>query len=124
MAAQIRFGQIIWAEIADANGISKARPAVVVTATDQIKPDGLLEVVAITSRLSGPLPDDHVLLPWHSQGHPRTGLNRKSAAVCSWVAVISEKDVQSVAGVVPSPVMLDIIAKRLTLGPPSEESSS
>jgi hypothetical protein len=89
MAGQICFGQIIWAEIADANGIKKARPAIVVTSNDQITPTGLLEVVAISSRLSDPLPDDHVLLPWHAQGHPRTGLNRKSAAVCSWVAVIS-----------------------------------
>ncbi|MBI1831384.1 MAG: type II toxin-antitoxin system PemK/MazF family toxin [Planctomycetes bacterium] len=117
MAATIQLGQIVWAEIADANGIRKARPAVVVTATDQIVPGGDLEVVAITSRIPDPLPGDHVLLPWHGQGHPRTGLNRKSAAVCSWVAVIAAADVQSIAGVVPAAPLLEILAKRQSMPP-------
>lgn len=115
MAAPIRFGQIIWADIADANGMSKARPAVVVTASDQITPAGTLEVIAITSFLPDPLPGDHVLLPWHAQGHPRTGLNRKSAAVCSWVATISTGDVQSVAGIVPTAELAEIVSKRLAM---------
>ena len=118
MATQIRLGQIIWAEIADANGFRKARPAVVMTASDQISPSGLLELVAITSFLPDPLPDDHVLLPWHAQGHPRTGLNRKSAAVCSWVAVIPASAVEDVTGVVPGPLLLEIIAKRKAIEPP------
>jgi mRNA-degrading endonuclease toxin of MazEF toxin-antitoxin module len=83
MASQPRCGQIIWCDIADANGISKSRPAVIVTLDDQIAATGLLEVVAITSKVPDPLPNDHVLLPWHAQGHPRTGLDRKCAAVCS-----------------------------------------
>ena len=114
MPAPIRFGQIIWADIADANGISKAGPAVVVTATDQIVPTGTLEVVAVTSFVPDPLPDDHVLLPWHAQGHPRTGLNRTSAAVCTWIAVISMDNVQNVAGIVPSAELAEIISKRLS----------
>jgi hypothetical protein len=36
MAAQVKFGQIVWAEIADANGIRKSRPAIVVTTNDRI----------------------------------------------------------------------------------------
>ena len=111
MASPIRFGQIIWAEIADLNGIRKARPAVVITPDDEIKPSGPLEVIAITSFLPQPLPDDHVLLPWHAQRHPRTGLKRKCAAVCSWSAKITEKDVQSTVGLVPDPLMLEIMAK-------------
>jgi mRNA-degrading endonuclease toxin of MazEF toxin-antitoxin module len=95
-------GQIVWVDIADANGIYKARPAVVITPDEKITPDGLFEVVAVTSALTDPLPDDHVLLPWHAQGHPRTGLNRKCAAVCSWMAQVAAKDVQSVAGKVPT----------------------
>ncbi|MBI3823836.1 MAG: type II toxin-antitoxin system PemK/MazF family toxin [Planctomycetes bacterium] len=114
-APTIRLGQIVWAEIADANGIRKARPAVVVTATDQIVPGGDLEVVAITSRIPNPVPDDHVLLPWHANGHPRTGLNRRSAAVCSWVAVISTADVQSIAGLVPAAPLLEVISKRKSI---------
>ncbi len=31
MAAQVKFGQIVWAEIADANGVRKSRPVIVLT---------------------------------------------------------------------------------------------
>lgn len=118
MAAQVKFGQIVWAEIADANGIRKSRPAIVVTKNDRITPDGPLEVVAITSFLPDPLPDDHVLLPWHAQKHPRTGLNRKSAAVCGWQARIRASDIQSVAGSVPGAVLLEILSKISATPPP------
>jgi hypothetical protein len=111
MTAPAQFGQIVWAEIADANGHRKLRPAVIVTPTDQISASAPLEVVAVTSQLPTRLPDDHVLLPWHSRGHPRTGLNRKCAAVCSWLARIVPGDIQAVAGIVPGPVMLDIMSK-------------
>lgn len=66
MAAQVRCARIIWCEIADGNGVSKASPAVVITPDDKITPAGQIQVVAITSTLPSPLPDDHVLLPWHA----------------------------------------------------------
>jgi mRNA-degrading endonuclease toxin of MazEF toxin-antitoxin module len=103
-----RCGQIVWAELADANGVRKTRPVVIVTADERITSSGPLEVVAITSRLPQPLPDDYVLLPWHAQGHPRTGLNRKCAAVCTWLARIVPTDIQSAAGIVPGAILLDI----------------
>jgi hypothetical protein len=51
MTAPLKFGQIVWAEVADANGIRKPRPLVIVTPGDRITSSGPLEVVAITSRL-------------------------------------------------------------------------
>lgn len=102
MTPPVQFGQIVWADLADANGVRKARPAVVITPSDRITASGPLEVVAITSRLPQPLPGDHILLPWHARGHPRTRLNRKCAAVCSWLARIAPTDIQSVAGIVPA----------------------
>jgi hypothetical protein len=111
MAGPIQFGQIDWAELADANGIRKLRPPVVVTPADRLSASGPVEVVAITSRLPQPLPADHVLLPWHARGHPRTGLNRKCAAVCTWVARINPGDIQGIGGIVPGPVLLDILSK-------------
>ena len=111
MAGPFCCGPIVWAEIADANGIRKDRPAVIVTPDDEITATGLLKVVAVPSTLQDPLPADHVLLPWHAQGHPRTGLNRKCAAVCSWLAEISAQDVQSISGRVPPPVFAQIAAK-------------
>jgi hypothetical protein len=111
MTAPLRFGQIVWAELADANGIQKMRPAVIVTPDDQIPTADSLEVVAVTSWLPQRLPDDHVLLPWHPRGHPRTGLNRKCAAVGTWLARVHPRDIQSAAGLVPGPVLLEILSK-------------
>jgi mRNA-degrading endonuclease toxin of MazEF toxin-antitoxin module len=111
MATALRLGQIVWAELADANGIRKSRPAVIVTPTDRITEGGQLEVVAITSRLSDPLPEDHVPLPWHARGHPRTGLNRRCAAVCNWVSRILPGDIQQVAGFVPAAPLLAILSR-------------
>ncbi len=111
MAGSLQCGQIIWAEIADANGIGKARPAVIITPDDQISVSGTFQVVAVTSTLASPLPDDHVLLPWHAQGHSRTGLSRKCAAVCSWMVTISVNDVQNIVGRVPGPIFAQIAAK-------------
>jgi hypothetical protein len=86
---------------------------VIVTPSDRITPAAPLDVIAVTSRVPEPLPNDHVLLPWHAQGHPRTGLNRKCAAVCA--------DIRDIAGVVPGAVMLEILSKVTALwSPPSD----
>jgi len=106
MLGALQLGRIVWAEIADANGIPKLRPVVIVTPSDRITSAAPLDVIAVTSRVPEPLPNDHVLLPWHAQGHPRTGLNRKCAAICTWVARIRHTDIRDVAGVVPGAVML------------------
>jgi mRNA-degrading endonuclease toxin of MazEF toxin-antitoxin module len=111
MPGPVQFGRIVWTEIADANGVRKLRPAVIVTPSNRITPAAPLDVVAVTSRLSEPLPNDHILLPWHAQGHPRTGLNRRCAAVCTWVARIRHEDIRDVAGVVPGAIMLEILSK-------------
>jgi mRNA-degrading endonuclease toxin of MazEF toxin-antitoxin module len=119
MTPRLATGRIVWAEIADANGIRKVRPAVIVTATDQLTAVGPFDVVAITSRLTDPLPEDHVLLPWHPQRHPRTGLNRRCAAVCTWLAQIVANDILDVAGIVPNSLMATILAKvAAALAPP------
>ena len=122
MPRPLVLGRIVWAEIADPNGIRKNRPAVIVTPTGRIAPGGSLEVVAVTSRLPKRLPDDHVPLPSHAQGHPRTMLNRRCAAVCTWIARIREEDIQDVGGLVPSPAMVSILAKVTALqAPPDAE---
>lgn len=118
MPGLVQFGRIVWVDIADANGIRKLRPAVIVTPNDRITPTALLDVIAVTSRLSEPLPPNHVLLPWH----PRTGLNRRCAAVCTWVARIRHEDIQEVAGVVPGAVMLKIVSKVTAMLSPSSGS--
>jgi hypothetical protein len=65
---------------------SKSRPVVIVTPTDQIKPTAPFYGVAITGQLPRPITDDFVLIPYHRDGHVRTGLKKRSAAKCDWLA--------------------------------------
>src|SRR6266498_5490505 len=124
MTPALATGHIVWAEVADANGIRKLRPAVIVAPAARLTSGGPFDVVAITSRLTDPLPDDHILLPWHPRGHPRTGLNRRCAAVCTWLTQIVDSDIQDVAGIVPAPVMKEILAKvTAALSPPAPPPS-
>lgn len=123
MAQRLATGRIVWADIADANGIRKLRPCVIVTPTDRISAGGPIDVIAITSRLAPLLPVDHVMLPWHRAGHPRTGLKQPCAAVCTWLAQLAESDIREVAGMVPTPIMTVILAKLAAVLSPSPPAS-
>ena len=123
-----QLGSVVWAELEDANGFRKTRPAVVVTATSDIATDKAIRVVAITTRLSTPLPDDYVLLPWDRQGIARSGLRRRCAAVAGWLAEIPVSDVQ-VVGILPPGTIRDLLAKVASVLrpppiPPSQEGPS
>lgn len=119
-----QLGSVVWAELEDANGFRKIRPAVVLTATTAIAAGQPLRVLAITTRLPHPLPDDHVLLPWDRQGKAHSGLRRRCAAVVSWQAEIQVGDVQSVIGVLPSAVIGELLAKVAATLPPSSTKDS
>lgn len=106
-----QLGSVIWAELADANGFRKVRPAVVITPTTDIASGRTLRVLAITTRVPRPLPDDHVLLPRDRQGKVRSGLRKSCAAVTSWQAEIALSDVQQVAGVLPSAIITKLLSK-------------
>lgn len=106
-----QLGSVVWAEMADANGFRKVRPAVVVTATADIVAGRPVRVLAITTRLPNPLPDDHVLLPWDPQGKARSGLRRQCVAVTTWQAEIAPADVQQVVGHLPATVMQVLLTK-------------
>lgn len=112
-----QLGSVVWAEVADANGFRKIRPAVVVTATDNIIVGGRLLLVAITTRIPSPLPDDHVVLPWDPQGKARSGLRRPCAAVATWQLEIAVEDVKGVAGILPPATITEILAKVATASP-------
>jgi mRNA-degrading endonuclease toxin of MazEF toxin-antitoxin module len=113
-----QLGSVVWVELADANGFHKVRPAVVVSATADIVAGQPVRVVAITTRLPTPLPDDHVLLPWDRQGKARSGLRRKCAAVATWLAEIPLSDVRDTVGLLPSAVIAEVLARVLAVLPP------
>jgi len=107
-------GSVVWADFEDDNGYRKVRPAVVVTPTAEIAPGKTIRLVAITTRLTVPLPNDHVVLPWDPQGRARSGLRRKCVAVASWQSAILVEDVQQVVGVLPPATMNELLTKIAT----------
>ena len=100
----LHYGDIvIVSDLLDPRGRNpKDRPAVVVTPTDELDAGGPIYIVAITTTLPGVLPDDHVPLPWQRPRHPRTGLNKRNAAVCHWLALIEADRIDRVIGFVPN----------------------
>jgi mRNA-degrading endonuclease toxin of MazEF toxin-antitoxin module len=102
--AVYQFGQIVIVKyMLDPNGVNpKDRPAVIITRDEEIVPGQTIAVVAIARLLPGrPVPLDHVQLPWHRQGHPRTGLNSNCAAVYTWIEEIQESRILHVIGRAP-----------------------
>jgi hypothetical protein len=92
---------VIVADMLDPHGRNpKDRPCVVVTRPGDA-PAGHQVVVAISTLLPDPLPDDYVPLPWHRSNHPRTGLNMKNAAIGRWVEVIEDSRIIRTVGIVP-----------------------
>jgi hypothetical protein len=82
-----------------------------------------VHVLAVTTRLPDPLPDDHVLLPWDRQGKARSGLRRKCAAVTSWRATITADDVTQVVGILPPQVIAEILGKIAAATPRKPDAS-
>ena len=113
-----RLGSVGMGEIGGRQRLRKLRPVVVVTPTAEIAPGKPVRVVAITTRLPNPLPQDHVLLPWDRQGKARSGLRRRCAAVASWQAEIPVDSVQQPVGILPPAVIAELLAKiAATLSP-------
>ena len=103
---ELQQGHIVWVRMQDQAGRNpKCRPAVVLTATDEIIPNESIVVVAATTRFTEPLPDHKIILPWKPGRHPMTGLYKPCVAVCDWLAEVSQSDIQSVGGKVSTHIM-------------------
>ncbi len=107
------YGEIvIVSEMLDPNGANpKDRPSVVVTPSCEIGAEGPFTVVAISTVLPGPIPDDHVALPWEPRGHPRTGLRTRCAAVVPWIQTVPAERIVRSIGTVPGRYLEEIAAK-------------
>jgi mRNA-degrading endonuclease toxin of MazEF toxin-antitoxin module len=114
-------GRIVWVELLDPQGRNpKRRPAVVVSPDEDIHEEGDVWVVAISSQLGESPAEVQVELPWHNQGHPRTGLKERCAAVCTWLVRVPVASIQGLGGVVPGRQLLDIQMRIAPVGPPAE----
>ena len=87
----------------------KTRPAVIISETEQIERDGRIMCVAITSSIPDEIPNDCVLLPFHPTGKVRTGLKKRSMAMCSWFFEIEENEIEKYIGVVPFALLSEIV---------------
>ena len=107
---QLSQGQVIKVEIADPRGQNKKRrPVVLVTATDELATAEEYVAVAISSKLTAPLPPDWILLPWSADGRAKSGLTEPCAAKCHWIVTVREAEIFSVLGALPETVMRDIM---------------
>lgn len=127
-SSRLQLGSVVWAELEDANGFRKVRPAVVVSAMADITAGQPVRVAAITTRVPRPLPEGHVLLPWDPTGKARSGLRRKCAAVADWLAEVAVADVKQVVGLLPPAVIAELLSKIAPAGPaggaPPDNSSA
>jgi mRNA-degrading endonuclease toxin of MazEF toxin-antitoxin module len=105
-------GSIVWIELPDPQGKNpKRRPAVVVTAAADLVSATEVWVAAITTRIDALADDERVDLPWHRDGHPRTGLRERCAAVCSWLQKVPIVQIPKPMGIVPDKQLFQILGK-------------
>jgi mRNA-degrading endonuclease toxin of MazEF toxin-antitoxin module len=120
--SQLCRGRIVWVELLDPQGRNLTRrPAVIVSPDAEIRDDGEVWVVAISTQLQEAPAELQVELPWHPRGHPRTGLRQRCAAVCTWMEKVQVGGIQGVAGLVPGRQLLDILTR---IKPPDPAASS
>jgi mRNA-degrading endonuclease toxin of MazEF toxin-antitoxin module len=110
----LTYGQIvIVSEMLDPNGVNpKDRPSVIVTPSNEIQAEGPFTVIAISTRLPGVVPDDHVALPSDPRGYPRTGLRNRCAVVIPWIQTVPAERIVRAIGLVPGR-HLEMIAAKL-----------
>ena len=102
-------GRIVMAEVLDPQGENpKIRPVVIVTPDDEIKPGSPFVGVAVTGTLPKRLTSEYVPLPYHPDGRARTQLDKKNAAKCDWLVVLSHEQIVDYKGWVPQDAMVAI----------------
>lgn len=104
-----QLGSVVWVEVADPNGYRKIRPAIIVSPTSDIAPGNPVRLIAVTTRLTDPIPKEYVLLPWDPSGKSQSGLRRKCAAVANWQIGVPLEDIQSVIGLLPPSTINELL---------------
>jgi mRNA-degrading endonuclease toxin of MazEF toxin-antitoxin module len=106
-------GRIVWVEVPDPQGRNpKKRPAVIVTPTDEIQPDGAVRIVGISTKFEEAPPEVQVALPWDARGTAKTQLRKASWAVfCTWIITVPTASIVECRGLVPPRQLLEIVQK-------------
>lgn len=107
----IRFADIIFAEVLDPNGQNrKTRRVVVLTPDTELAAGFPIVVAGVTGTLPNPLTTDYVKLPYKNPPgrHPKTGLTKEAAVLCTWVVSITPNHIKGRLGFVP-PTLMSIV---------------
>jgi hypothetical protein len=109
---QLERGRIVWFFASDPQGHNpKKRAFVIVTSTEEIRPDQPFKGVAVTGTFRKPLDPNCVALPWAPTKHPRTGFRKECVAVCDWICEIHPGTELQIGGTVPGKQLLEILKK-------------
>jgi hypothetical protein len=70
-------------------------------------------VAGVTGTLPSPLTADYVKLPYKNPPgrHPKTGLTKEAAVLCTWVVSITRNDIRGRSGFVPPAHMVIVNSK-------------
>ena len=112
----IRFADILFAvDVPDPSGQNpKTRRVVVITPDAALAAGFPIVVAAVTGSLPPILNVDYVLLPYKNPPgtrHPKTGLTKRAAVLCSWIVIIDRDDVVGRSGFVP-PAQMRIVNEK------------
>ena len=100
----IRFADIIFAEVLDPNGQNlKTRRVVVLTPDSALAAGFPIVVAGVTGTLPNPLTAEFVRLPYKNPPgrHPKTGMTKEAAVLCTWIVAISPTEIRGRSGFVP-----------------------
>lgn len=104
---RIERGTIFFATYADPQGRNpKHRPTLVVSVDGEC-----IHCVAISHTIHDPPTDNEILLPYAERGPCRTGLTKKSAAICNWPVLVQAGDVTEVSGILPPRYMKAVVER-------------
>jgi mRNA-degrading endonuclease toxin of MazEF toxin-antitoxin module len=105
-------GAVVLVQVADPRGQNpKIRPAIVTSSNEDIQERRPLSLVAITSNVVEPLPENQLELPWDLAGKARSGLKKRSAAVCDWLVTVEQDHIERIIGHLPATLMVEVIRR-------------
>jgi hypothetical protein len=102
-----KVGDVIWARVADRNGIVKSEPRpLLVMLTHPTEKRADLFCLAISTRTGADPADPYVVMPWDEKTGSTTGLFTWCAVVLFWPVFVPQANVVRVSG----SVSLDFVA--------------
>jgi mRNA-degrading endonuclease toxin of MazEF toxin-antitoxin module len=93
----LRPGRIIWAEIEDANGHKKERPAVIAEPVPSDE-DGEFVVFAITTKRKEPVTPSEIPISADLEGKLGTFLKRDCVVACWWPNILKKSQIRRTSG--------------------------